>query len=379
MSNKIEKKYTVRSNYQGCEGFALVEIDDDGEEDLEGCYETREQAEAAARMENSSEEESGLESSPEPDNVISSTMGKQDAPIKEGDFVMGQTTEGIVHGVVEHIMWGGGTLGTPGSDYAIESMPPENPAMSVRVYEEDEGDSWAPTAYSIGMMYVDAVVVDMEDHDMDEDDMEYMSKAETYSPSDGMKSAARRALKWKADGKATGAGTPVGWVRASDIVASRSMSLSVVKRMYSFFSRHEVDKKGKGFYDGPDFPSKGRVMWDAWGGDAGFSWSRKIAERERGKALFSDFGKDFTRVNRLTEIFKAESVRVGQMVSWNSSGGTARGKVKRIITNGSYNVPGTDVTVSGTPEDPAAVITLYRNGEATDTIVAHKVKTLRAS
>jgi len=140
-----------------------------------------------------------------------------------------------------------------------------------------------------------------------------------------------------------------------------------------------VDKKGKGFYDGPDFPSKGRVMWDAWGGDAGFSWSRKIAERERGKALFSDFGKDFTRVNRLTEIFKAESVRVGQMVSWNSSGGTARGKVKRIITNGSYNVPGTDVTVSGTPEDPAAVITLYRNGEATDTIVAHKVKTLRAS
>ncbi len=96
MSNKIEKKYTVRSNYQGCEGFALVEIDDDGEEDLEGCYETREQAEAAARMENSSEEESGLESSPEPDNVISSTMGKQDAPIKEGDFVMGLTVDGMV-------------------------------------------------------------------------------------------------------------------------------------------------------------------------------------------------------------------------------------------------------------------------------------------
>jgi hypothetical protein len=323
-------------------------------------------------------ETSAFQNEVETRDSIAREIGK-DGHIKEGDFVMGQTTEGIVHGVVEHIMWEGGTLGTPGSDYAIESMPPENPAMSVRVYEEDEGDSWAPSAYSIGMMYVDAVVVDMEDHDMDEDDMEYMSKAETYSPSDGMKSAARRALKWKADGKATGAGTPVGWGRASDIVASRSMSLSVVKRMYSFFSRHEVDKKGKGFYDGPDFPSKGRVMWDAWGGDAGFSWSRKIAERERDKALFSDFGKDFTRVNRLTEIFKAESVRVGQMVSWNSSGGTAKGKVKKIITSGSYKVPGTDVTVTGTKEEPAAVITLYRNGEATDTIVAHKVKTLRAS
>ncbi len=72
--------------------------------------------------------------------------------IKEGDYVMGMTSEGIAHGVVEHIMWEGGTLGTPGTPYALESMPPENPAMSVRVYEEDEG-SWKPTSYSIGMMY----------------------------------------------------------------------------------------------------------------------------------------------------------------------------------------------------------------------------------
>jgi hypothetical protein len=236
------------------------------------------------------------------------------------------------------------------------------------------------------------------DYDLDlEDSEEVIEKADGYAPTSGMKSAARRALKWKEDGKATGAGTPVGWGRASDIVAGRSMSLSVVKRMYSFFSRHEVDKKGKGFYSGPEFPSKGRVMWDAWGGDAGFSWSRKIAERESKK---SDNIFDFGSVEDLKAehadkfvawlemraaqseielVEKADSVRVGQMVSWNSSGGTARGKVKRVITSGSYKVPGTDVTVTGTPEDPAAVITLYRDGEATDTIVAHKVKTLRAS
>lgn len=75
--------------------------------------------------------------------------------IKEGDFVMGSTSEGIIHGVVEHIMDDGGTLGTPGSEYALESMPPENPAMSVRVYKENSG-KWEPTAYSIGMMYKDA-------------------------------------------------------------------------------------------------------------------------------------------------------------------------------------------------------------------------------
>lgn len=303
--------------------------------------------------------------------------------IEEGDFVMGRTTEGIAHGVVEHIMWEGGTLGTPGSEYALESMPPENPAMSVRVYEEDEDGSWEPTAYSIGMMYVDATVVDMENHSMDDDseedyddDMEYVLKAETYSPTSGMKAAARRAIKWKEEGKAAGAGTAVGWGRARDIVAGRSMSLSVVKRMYSFFSRHEVDKKGKDFYNTSN-PSNGRIMWDAWGGDAGFSWSRAIAKRNEDKALFSNFGKDFTRAESLSVIFKG--IGVGSMVSWNSSGGTAKGKITRIIRSGTYNVPGTSVSLNASEDDPVAVIRLYRDGEPTDTIVAHKTKTLRQS
>jgi len=103
--------------------------------------------------------------------------------------------------------------------------------------------------------------------------------AVTYKPTEGMKTAAARALRWKKEGKATGAGTPVGWGRATDIVAGRSMSLSVVKRMYSFFSRHEVDKKGKDF-NNTENPSNGRIMWDAWGGDAGFSWSSSIVKRE---------------------------------------------------------------------------------------------------
>jgi len=223
------------------------------------------------------------------------------------------------------------------------------------------------------MMYLNAEVVDIEDHDMD--DMEMISKADSYAPTSGMKAAARRALKWKADGKATGAGTPVGWGRATDIVAGRSMSLSVVKRMYSFFSRHEVDKKGKGFFSGPEFPSNGRIMWDAWGGDAGFSWSRAIVKREMDKALFSNFGTDYTNVEKLTEIFKA--VGVGSMVSWNSSGGRASGKITRIIRSGTYNVPGTSVSLNASEDDPVAVIRLYRDGEPTDTIVAHKTKTLR--
>ena len=120
------------------------------------------------------------------------------------------------------------------------------------------------------------------------DSTEMLAKADTYTPTSGMRAAARRALKWKEQGKATGAGTPVGWGRATDIVAGRSMSLSTVKRMYSFFSRHEVDKKGKDFYNTSN-PSNGRIMWDAWGGDAGFSWSRAIVEREKKKYEDAEF------------------------------------------------------------------------------------------
>jgi hypothetical protein len=200
--------------------------------------------------------------------------------------------------------------------------------------------------------------------------------ADTYSPTSGMKAAARRALRWKEEGKATGAGTPVGWGRATDIVAGRGFSLDTVKRMYSFFSRHEVDKKGKDFYNTSN-PSNGRIMWDAWGGDAGFSWSRRIVERERDKALFADFGTDYSNVEKVEEIFKA--IGVGSMVSWNSSGGRATGKITRIIRNGSYNVPNSDFTINGTQEDPAAVIRLYRDGKPTETMVGHKLKTLRAA
>ena len=103
---------------------------------------------------------------------------------------------------------------------------------------------------------------------------------EGYKPTSGMQSAARRAIKLKEQGKAKGAGTIVGWTRAGQLARGETLSLSTVKRMYSYFSRHEVDKKGKD-WDNAERPSNGKIMWLAWGGDAGFSWSRKIVEREK--------------------------------------------------------------------------------------------------
>jgi hypothetical protein len=81
------------------------------------------------------------------------------------------------------------------------------------------------------------------------------------------------------------------------------------------------------------------------------------------------------------EMSKA-SFSTGDFVQWGSSGGTARGKVTRVVTNGKINVPNSSVTVTGTPEDPAVVITVYRkegnSWKPTDTKVGHKMKTLRS-
>jgi len=107
-----------------------------------------------------------------------------------------------------------------------------------------------------------------------------MSEKTGYKPTSGMRSAARRAIKLKEQGKAKGAGTAVGWTRAGQLARGETLSLSTVKRMYSFFSRHEVDKQGKD-WDNAENPSNGKIMWLAWGGDAGFSWSRKITQREK--------------------------------------------------------------------------------------------------
>ena len=88
-------------------------------------------------------------------------------------------------------------------------------------------------------------------------------------------------------------------------------------------------------------------------------------------------------IRALDNIIKeAKNIKRGDSVSWNSSGGTARGKVTKIITSGQEAVPNSSFTITGTPEDPGALIRLYRPNsdgkyEATDTIVGHKTSTLR--
>jgi len=120
--------------------------------------------------------------------------------------------------------------------------------------------------------------------------------AETYTPTTGMATAAKRALKWREEGYP--GGTLVGLARANQLKNREPLSASVVLRMHSFFSRHEVDKRATGFNSGEEgFPSKGRVAWDLWGGDGGQTW----AEAKRNQIMRDREGKALKLVNISTK------------------------------------------------------------------------------
>ena len=96
--------------------------------------------------------------------------------------------------------------------------------------------------------------------------------ADENKPSKGMVEEALKGLKWREEYNR--GGTAVGVARARDISNGKNLSDDTVKRMHSFFSRHEVDKKGQGFTPDEDgFPSAGRIAWALWGGDAGQTWA----------------------------------------------------------------------------------------------------------
>lgn len=71
----------------------------------------------------------------------------------------------------------------------------------------------------------------------------------------------------------------------------------------------------------------------------------------------------------------------GDFVQWDSSGGTARGRIEHVMREGTLGVPGTEFSIEASAEDPAALIRIYREGEegweATETLVGHKFSTLR--
>jgi len=94
-----------------------------------------------------------------------------------------------------------------------------------------------------------------------------------FTPPQGARDAAKRALDVRETKPPSQRGmTPVGIARARDLQNGVKLSPDTVRRMLSFLARHEVDKKGSTFGE----QGKGWQAWNGWGGDAGYSWAKKI-------------------------------------------------------------------------------------------------------
>jgi hypothetical protein len=99
-----------------------------------------------------------------------------------------------------------------------------------------------------------------------------------FSPPQAVREEAQRGLDWR-DEYGRG-GTAVGIARARDLSNGVEVSPSTIKRMVSFFARHEVDKDAEGFRQGEEgYPSNGRIAWALWGGDPGQSWANKVKKQ----------------------------------------------------------------------------------------------------
>jgi hypothetical protein len=118
---------------------------------------------------------------------------------------------------------------------------------------------------------------------------------EGLKPPAGVASAARRGLELRRKAspsnkggltasEASKQGIGSGVQRASNLANGDSVSPSTVKRMHSFFSRHEGNSAIDPKHKGKPQNDKGYVSHLLWGGDAGKSWSasqaKKLSEKE---------------------------------------------------------------------------------------------------
>ena len=91
---------------------------------------------------------------------------------------------------------------------------------------------------------------------------------ETYSDyGSGVRNNAKRGIELnkKVNNKCA---TSVGKVRAQQLARGEKLSLSTIKRMYSYLSRAET------YYDPSDSKARGTISYLLWGGKAGLNWSR---------------------------------------------------------------------------------------------------------
>ena len=103
---------------------------------------------------------------------------------------------------------------------------------------------------------------------------------------------------------------------------------------------------------------------------------------EDGSQSFGCYDTMSEAEDRLRQIhfFRRAAIREGSFVSWNSSGGRARGQVEHVMYEGTLGVPGSEFQINAEPDDPAVLIRIWREyadgWRGTETLVGHKMSTL---
>lgn len=185
---------------------------------------------------------------------------------------------------------------------------------------------------------------------------------------------AKRALAIREE-EGTDCGTPVGWESARIIANREAVSEDRLPRIYSFLSRAKVYDKGS-FKDEDGKQICGSIMYAAWGGDEMHRWAERTLENmeeekslrhiksveETATEIIITYGKaeamEEAGYDKEDERAEAGELKVGDFVSWDSSGGRSQGKVVEITTDGQIEAD-SGFKVNGTAEDPAALISVY--------------------
>ncbi len=106
----------------------------------------------------------------------------------------------------------------------------------------------------------------------------------------------------------------------------------------------------------------------------------RIAVEEEELDSVEDMDDDATPDEEFMTRALPDELEIGDFVSWRASGGRARGRITRIVRDGELTAPESDFTISGTPDDPAAMIRIYEQTEDgwrdTPVLVVHRFTTL---
>ena len=145
-----------------------------------------------------------------------------------------------------------------------------------------------------------------------------------------------------------------GVQRATNLANGDSISIDTIRRMRSFFARHEKNKDG-----GED--DAGYIAWLLWGGDAGQSWVNRVLREVDGESeeKSAEIKALADAINKLAETpeVKAEPMQVNVTMPSITLNAQMPAQEVPSVTVTMPEIPAPVVTVN-VPEQPAPVVNL---------------------